>query len=103
MNLVESANNRGQIAYHRQWNTPTNPPKNPIFTTPGSVAQPQGDFNRLIPTPNKHEDDAKLLFGVIYSLRNMTRKLGTQLDFPLKPELTVFQRRQLCFVPYVKV
>jgi hypothetical protein len=35
-----------------------------------------------MPTTNKHEDDAKLLFGVVYSLRNMTRKLSS----PYHPE-----------------
>lgn len=68
----------GVSVYHRQWNVPTNQVKQPSFMSPGPPVPPtQTDTRRLIPTTNKHEDDAKLLFGVVYSLRNMTRKLST--------------------------
>jgi len=68
----------GECVYHRKWNTPTNQAKVPAFSTPGAApAQPPHSDQRLLPTTNKHEDDAKLLFGVVYSLRNMTRKLAT--------------------------
>ena len=69
----------GECVYHRQWNIPTNRTKVPAFTTPGPPVQTQQE-QRLVPTTNKHEDDAKLLFGVVYSLRNMTRKLSTPFD-----------------------
>jgi hypothetical protein len=68
----------GESVYHQQWNIPTNQTKVPAFTTPGSAPAQQGHSDqRLLPATNKHEDDAKLLFGVVYSLRNMTRKLST--------------------------
>jgi len=65
------------MVYQRQWNIPTNQTKTPSFTSPGPAAQPQADTHKLVPTTNKHEDDAKLLFGVVYSLRNITRKLSS--------------------------
>jgi trafficking protein particle complex subunit 1 len=74
----------GESVYHRQWNTPANQTKTPSFISPGPPVQPtQQDTRRIVPATNKHEDDAKLLFGVVYSLRNMTRKLST--PYPLSP------------------
>ena len=68
----------GECVYHHKWNTPTNQTKAPAFSSPGPApAQPPHTDQRLLPTTNKHEDDAKLLFGVVYSLRNITRKLST--------------------------
>jgi hypothetical protein len=67
--------NGGANVYHRQWNIPSNQTKVPAFTSPGPP-QPHQD-QRLMPSTNKDEDDAKLLFGIVYSLRNMTRKLST--------------------------
>jgi hypothetical protein len=68
----------GESVYHRQWNIPTNQTKTPAFTTPGAPAQPtHTDSHRQVAPTNKHEDDAKLLFGVVYSLRNMTRRLSS--------------------------
>jgi hypothetical protein len=68
----------GESVYHREWNIPSNQTKAPSFTTPGTVPAQQGHSDqRLFPVTNKHEDDAKLLFGVVYSLRNLTRKLST--------------------------
>jgi hypothetical protein len=73
----------GECKYHRQWNIPPNQTKIPAFTTPGSApAQPAHSDQRLLSTTNKHEDDAKLLFGVVYSLRNMTRKLSAPYISP---------------------
>jgi len=70
-----------ESVYHRQWNIPANQTKTPSFISPGPPVQPtQHDTRRIVPTTNKHEDDAKLLFGVVYSLRNMTRKLSNPDD-----------------------
>jgi hypothetical protein len=61
---------------------------------------------------NKHEDHAKLLFGVVYSLRNLTRKLSTPYHpFPVPNILKPYpmqtnlggQRRQLYILPNIKV
>src|SRR5579859_6368610 len=83
--------NIGGSVYHRQWNTPTNQVKTPSFISPGPPVPPtQTDTRRLVPTTNKHEDDAKLLFGVVYSLRNMTRKLSTPYP-PFHPWAPVLQ------------
>jgi len=59
-----------------------NQTKTPLFTTPGPSIQPQSETQRLVPNTNKHEDDAKLLFGVVYSLRNITRKLSSPYSLP---------------------
>ena len=68
----------GESVYHREWNIPANQTKVPSFTTPRGAPVQQGHQDqRLLPAANKREDDAKLLFGVVYSLRNMTRKLST--------------------------
>jgi len=69
-----------ESVYHRQWNIPTNQTKTPAFISPGPPVQTHAETHRLVPTTNKHEDDAKLLFGVVYSLRNMTRKLSSPDD-----------------------
>jgi len=90
----------GECIYHRQWNTPINPIKTPAFAVPGPASPPQPE--RLIPTTTKHEDKAKLLFGVVYSLRNMTRKLSTPCAKPLEPRLRGANRycREDNFISY---
>ena len=75
--LLISGLTSGESVYHRQWNIPPNQTKVPSFNSPGPPVPTHTDYHRLVPTTNKHEDDAKLLFGVVYSLRNMTRKLSS--------------------------
>src|SRR5947207_13468003 len=94
--------NIGVSVYHRQWNTPTNQVKTPSFISPGPPVPPtQTDTRRLVAPTNKHEDDAHLLFGVVYSLRNMTRKLSTPYP-PFHPWAPMLQScRDLTFRPNV--
>jgi hypothetical protein len=105
----DSCTNSGESVYHRQWNIPTNQSKAPAFTTPGTVVQQtHPESHRQVAATNKHEDDAKLLFGVVYSLRNMTRRLSspyfhlpTQFRSRLMIEMTSLFLIELPSISYI--
>jgi hypothetical protein len=49
---------------------------------PASTGRPTSDTQNLNPAEaaRKADDDAKLVFGTVFSLRNMVRKLGGEDD-----------------------
>ncbi|KAI1331181.1 snare-like protein, partial [Xylariaceae sp. FL0255] len=65
---------------------PNNPATTTITSPPSSdaqQAQPNGTTTTTIakrPRRDKNADDAKLIFGTVFSLRNMVRKLGGDDD-----------------------
>jgi trafficking protein particle complex subunit 1 len=96
-----SRTNSGESVYHRQWNIPTNQSKAPAFTTPGTVVQQtHPESHRQVAATNKHEDDAKLLFGVVYSLRNMTRRLSSPYSHLLSQYRSRLNDRDDQFISY---
>lgn len=69
-----------ECIYHKQW-LPANPQSS--TTTQKSVGAATADgANGLKRTSDRLsvKDDAKLIFGTVFSLRNMVRKLGSRDD-----------------------
>ncbi|KAI1366997.1 snare-like protein [Xylaria arbuscula] len=89
-----------ECIYSKQWLPTATSPGLPTTTTTNTIAQQhQQSLNGGVPEPNtpdqqqpkaatapakprrnKSADDAKLVFGTVFSLRNMVRKLGGDDD-----------------------
>jgi trafficking protein particle complex subunit 1 len=59
---------KAQCIYSKQWNAL--PPSNTSSTT---IAKPTVDLQKL---KHPYDDASKLIFGVVFSLRNISRRLG---------------------------
>jgi hypothetical protein len=66
-----------ECIYSKLWHQQNRPASLPPSTTNGIVDR---DPARARPARLSAADDAKLIFGTIFSLRNMVRKLGGQDD-----------------------
>ncbi|WYZ40175.1 hypothetical protein EsH8_IV_000516 [Colletotrichum jinshuiense] len=70
-----------ECIYSKTWLPVDRPASQPPPATPNSgagAAPPQQQFRRS--QINSAKDDAKLIFGTVFSLRNMVRKLGGEDD-----------------------
>lgn len=67
----ESSTTTAECIYQRRWATA--PQNGPSEFNPSAVATKK-------PRPRSAADDAKLVFGVIFSLRNMVKRLGGDDD-----------------------
>ncbi|XXG96451.1 peroxin [Hypoxylon texense] len=86
-----------ECIYSKTWFTPPPPPPSLTTTTSPSNSRPQSQqplphptstttttspapASALVPRKSKNDDNAKLIFGTVFSLRNMVRKLGGDDD-----------------------
>ncbi|KAF1953198.1 snare-like protein [Byssothecium circinans] len=70
-----------ECIYSRRW-TPARPPSSSSKARPqsgGSITS-NGDTPSSAAAARKHSDDEKLIFGLVFSLRNMVQKLGGEDD-----------------------
>jgi hypothetical protein len=66
-----------ECIYKKNWQLPAGAPGKTSRPSSQSYGNGTGSAGR---TPLTAEDDAKLIFGTVYSLRNMVRKLGGEDD-----------------------